>query len=116
MRCRSTNSDPGRDAVDRYLEEYAQKKRDYLSTKKKCADQNFDFVPLVIEAHGGGWSPTVGSLLTAAAKRADARFAVQHTWGQSTAALWSQVLSVSIQRQTAKATLRRDAPGDARFQ
>ena len=37
------------------LEEYADLKRNYKGTSIKCRDQGIQFLPLVIEAHGGGW-------------------------------------------------------------
>ena len=116
MRSARSNSDPGQDAVRRCLAEYAAKKRAYLDTDVACKNQGLDFIPLIFEAHGGGWSESVCDLLAIAAKRHDTRRTEPHVWGQSTAAIFEQRLSVAIQRATAKAMLRRESPGFDRFQ
>ena len=110
------NSDPGLEAVKACLESYAKKKMAFQETAAKCARQGIDFVPLIFEAQGGGWSAGVADILSTAAKRADARRSDSQIWNQSTAAIYAQRLSVALQRATSRATLRRESPGMDRFQ
>ena len=54
---RRVATDPG--AV---FEHYENFKRSYKQTEEACRSQNFRCTPVVIEAHGGGWSPTLPTL------------------------------------------------------
>ena len=38
------------------LEDYADFKRTHLDTMSKCTEQGINFIPLIFEAHGGGWA------------------------------------------------------------
>ena len=39
----------------RIVGDYAEAKRAFLNTDAKCAEQDIVFVPVVFEAHSGGW-------------------------------------------------------------
>ena len=89
----------GRAAAD-----YEVRKREHLNTEQACSAGGMQFVPLVVEGCGGGWAPA----------------AVQ-TWkmlGQALAACSGdgaavetnrlyQALAVTLQRENARAVLRR---------
>ena len=42
--------DPGQS-----LKNYEDQKRQYLNTETQCAEQALQFIPMVVEAHGGSW-------------------------------------------------------------
>ena len=86
------------------LAEYADYKRTYKDTQTKCQEQGIEFVPLVIEAHGGGWGAQL--------RQAVGFLAIQ----QKAAGEWcregapvriAQRISTSLQRENARAVLRR---------
>ncbi len=41
--------------ADLPCEKYAQKKRAFDETAKRCEKEGFSVLPLVVESHGGGW-------------------------------------------------------------
>ena len=83
---------------------YEARKRSHQHTEAQCDAQGLQFVPLVAEACGGGWGKTamitwrtLGSLISART-------------GESTSIVIEQLLqslSVSLQRENARAVLRR---------
>ena len=92
------------------LTAYEQFKRSYkapgeqLSTEALCSQQGIDFVPMVAEAHGGSWGPAARKILDAVAKHASAT----STEEPETVSLHiAQRLSCSLQRESARAILRR---------
>jgi hypothetical protein len=42
---------------------YAKHKREYLQTAKSCEEAGFRFVPVILEAHGGGWGSMARGVL-----------------------------------------------------
>ena len=87
--------------------DYEAYKRDHLHTDRQCSDLGFRFVPLVIEAHGGGWSALLRHSVDRVAKSQHTGFAV----GQEPASLRiAQRISISLQRENARAILRRLVP------
>eukprot|EP00969_Alexandrium_andersonii_P190706 8424510-Alexandrium_andersonii.AAC.1 len=44
------------DAPEAVLERYEHEKRQHLDTEATCQAAGVRFTPLVLEAHGGGWS------------------------------------------------------------
>ena len=44
--------------VGRVFREYEAFKKQHLDTAAQCSKEGFFFQPLVVEAHGGGWSGT----------------------------------------------------------
>ena len=79
-----------------------------LTTVALCSQNGLEFVPMVIEAHGGGWGPAARRILDAVAR----------TWSAMTADEPEQVslniaqrLSCSLHRESARAVLRRLGDG-----
>lgn len=91
-------------------ERYEEFKRKHLDTARSCAEQGIIFIPIVVESHGGGWGLEARRAFAILAKRAaDAS-------GEDAAALadqHAQRLSVSLQRENARAVLRRLQPAAA---
>ena len=50
-------------APELLFERYERQKREHLRTGGLCEGAGFKFVPMIIEAHGGGWSPTARRVL-----------------------------------------------------
>ena len=93
---------------------YEDRKRSHLQTAQQCADQGIQFLPLVAEACGGGWGPvavrtwrSLGALI-AGRTGEPASMVVERL---------HQALSVALQRENARAVLRRlpDAEGAERL-
>ena len=111
-----------RDTPELVLSKYEDHKREYKApgepetTDTLCANQGLRFVPMVLEAHGGGWSKTARGVLDSIAK------SVASTWNENneiaTLAI-AQRLSVTLHRENARAVVRRrhestlTAPPDA---
>jgi hypothetical protein len=85
-------------------ESYASFKRHHLDTGTHCSDEGIDFVPMIVEASGGGWG-------------SDAR-RVWHELGRAASRLsgdpaaaksehFLQTLSITLHRANARAILRR---------
>ena len=83
---------------------YETKKRDHQHTAAQCAEQGIQFVPLVAEACGGGWGPTA-----VATWRSLGALCAAHTGEAKSIAVDKllQALSVALQRENARAVLRR---------
>jgi hypothetical protein len=86
------------------FERYEKLKKDYKSTAAACEAANFSFVPVIFEAHAGGWSSTARALMDYLAREAAA-------WQReplSTISLQTaQRISVALQRENARAVLKR---------
>ena len=83
---------------------YEARKRAHLDTEALCRNEGLQFVPLVVEACAGGWGPTAVRTL-----RALGELLADRT-GQTPAAATEhlfQALSVVLQRENARAVLRR---------
>ena len=82
------------------------RKRTYMNTEEICNSAGFQFVPMILEAHGGGWSPSIRKAVNWISAAGAAR-------GIDTKAAWSlqmaQRISCSLQRENALAILRRTA-------
>ena len=88
-------------------EHYEEVKRRHLDTARCCSEVGLAFVPMVVEAHGGGWGPEARRALATLAKR-DAAAS-----GEDSAILADQLaqrLAVSLHRENARALLRRFQP------
>ena len=89
--------------------DYAARKRAHLNTQALCMAEGLQFVPLVVEA-AGGWAP--------AARRAWKELGEQLSAGtgdptSETAEQLLQALAVTLQRENARAVLRRQGLPDA---
>ena len=74
------------------------------STERQCQNQGFRFVPMVIEAHAGGWGKEARQVLDAVA---EAIATVHPNSSQSSSLQIAQRLSISLQRENARAVLKR---------
>ncbi len=85
-------------------EAYADRKRSFLGTSAHCQAEGFDFIPMVVEASGGGWASDARRVLLdiarAASKLTGDPFATKLEQFQ-------QSLSVTLHRANARAILRR---------
>ena len=80
-------------------------------TAALCLRQNLKVIPMVIEAHAGGWSKKAKRVLDTIAKQISA------TWNEDAAAaslLIAQRLSITLHKENSRAILRRlqEAPAD----
>jgi len=85
-------------------ERYEEFKRQHQDTARQCAEQGFTFLPMVVEAHGGGWGREARRAFGVLAKR------VADATGEDAAVVadqQAQRLSVSLHRENARAVLRR---------
>ena len=85
-------------------ERYEEFKRQHQDTARLCAAQGFTFLPMVVEAHGGGWGREARRAFGVLAKR------VADATGEDAALVadqHAQRLSVSLHRENARAVLRR---------
>ena len=86
------------------LGEYAEFKCSFKETERKCRDQGIRFVPLVIEAHGGGWGE---NLHQACHFIAGQQKAAGDWCREGTGQRLAQRISTALQRANAQAVLRR---------
>ena len=86
------------------FQRYEQMKREYKSTARICTDAGFHFVPLVYEAHAGGWSPLARATVDWLAKEAAASHGEE---GPAVALRIAQRISATLHRENARAILRR---------
>ncbi|CAE7877689.1 Parg, partial [Symbiodinium necroappetens] len=83
---------------------YEDRKRSFQDTDTLCRGQGLQFVPLVAEATGGGWGPTAVKTWRELGGLYAARLGL--TASEGTEQLL-QSLSVTLQRENARAVLRR---------
>ena len=86
------------------FEQYEAFKRGFKQTDQACRDQSLRFTPMVLEAHGGGWSSTfrrVGDWISRNAA------ACSHEESSAVAFRIAQRISCSLQRENARAVLKR---------
>ena len=83
---------------------YEDRKRSFQDTETLCRGQGLQFVPLVAEATGGGWGPTAVKTWRELGGLYAARLGL--TASEGTEQLL-QSLSVTLQRENARAVLRR---------
>ena len=86
------------------FEDYEDYKRTYKDTERQCKDQGFSFQPLVLEAHGGGWSKAFRAVVGEVARRQRAAWNNAH---EEPSLRIAQRLSISINAENARAVLRR---------
>ena len=90
--------------MERIFREYEHFKKQYKSTAEQCKNEGFAFEPLIIEAHGGGWSGTLRKVVDNIARRQDAT----GSGGPEPASLRiAQRLSICLQAENARAILKR---------
>ena len=85
---------------------YNDLKRSFQGTARTCEAQRFKFVPVVLEAHGGGWSPLTRASFDWISKQQALAL------NQDPAAVSlriAQRISSTLHRENARAILRRTA-------
>ena len=93
-------------AGDKAVVDYEVRKREHLNTDQLCRNEGLQFLPLVAEACGGGWGPIAERTWRAFGS------AVAAKTGEPAAAETArllQALSLTLQRENARAILRRQA-------
>ncbi len=95
----------GPDAV---LTRYEDHKCIHQDTKAQCQSQGITFVPMVMEAVGGGWGRVARGVWSELAKSSALAMGELQT-EQSCAAMLRQRLSMTLHRENARACLRRFA-------
>ena len=88
----------------RAVRDYESRKRAYQHTEAQCKDQGIQFLPLVFEACGGGFGPTALGTIRAVSALAAVRTGEP---ASVVAEKLQQALSVCLQREAARAVLRR---------
>ena len=89
---------------------YEDFKQQHLRTAEQCQTAGFQFTPLVFEAHAGGFSGKARHLIEWLARAAAA---AHHAETAAESLRIAQRISITLQRETARAVLRRlscDAP------
>ena len=86
------------------LTAYENLKNNHLNTAELCAKNGVTFVPMVIEAHSGGWGPTATKVWSRMSR------AIALISGESSAVEALRIrqnLGLALQRENARAILRR---------
>ena len=83
---------------------YESAKRQHLDTESHCVANGFKFLPMVLESHGGGWSPLFRKTLDEITKR------ISSSSGEVASLRVAQRISASLHRENARAVLRRLTP------
>ena len=89
------------------LTAYEEFKRSYQNTDQMCANNGITFVPMVFEAHSGGWGPAATKVWLRLSR------AISLISGESTAVevlRAKQIMGLTLQRETVRAILRRFPP------
>ena len=89
--------------VGRVFREYEDFKRQHLDTATQCSKEGFFFEPLVVEAHGGGWSGTLRKVIDDIA----ARQTTLHEGPEPASLRIAQRLTICLQAENARAILKR---------
>ena len=84
--------------------DYEASKRNYLSTAAQCEQQGLQFLPIVIEAHGGTWGPTAKQAFKALCREYANSNSVETSAACSD---FAQRISIALERENARAILRR---------
>jgi len=91
---------------------YEAHKRAHLGTAAQCHQQGLSFVPMVVEAHGGGWGPAAKGVWRFLARAKAAQTGQDES---ATAQELAQRIGITLHRESARAILRRVPPtSDAR--
>jgi hypothetical protein len=83
---------------------YEDFKRQHQQTAQQCQEQGIAFEPLVVEAHGGGWSATLRKVVDNIAIRQGTVSADMH---EPASLRIAQRLSICLQAENARAVLKR---------
>ena len=101
-----TESASGPDAA---LSKYEDFKCSYKDTKRLCEEGGLSFIPMVVEAVGGGWGKSARCVWSSLAKTSALATGELETEG-TCAVMLQQRLSMTLHRENARACLRRVGP------
>ena len=91
---------------DSVLTGYEDFKTSYLETNLQCQAQGLTFIPMVMEAVGGGWGKMARGVWSELAK--SSALASGELQTESSCAIWlQQRLSMTLHRENARACLKR---------
>ena len=91
---------------------YEAHKRAHVGTAAQCHQQGLSFVPMVVEAHGGGWGPAAKGVWRFLARAKAAQTGQDES---ATAQELAQRIDITLHQENARAILRRVPPtSDAR--
>ena len=93
---------------DAVLCKYEDFKRSHRDTHTQCQQQGISFLPMVVEAVGGGWGKVARGVWSALAKSSALANGELET-ERSCAIMLRQRLSMTLHRENARACLRRAA-------
>ena len=88
------------------LNKYEDLKCNYQDTKARCSEQGITFLPLIMEASGGGWSKTARVVWSELAKSSALAMGELET-SASCAIQFQQRVSMLLHKENARACLRR---------
>ena len=88
------------------FQRYDDMKRSFKDTAKSCEAQGFKFNPMVLEAHGGGWSPLMRNVVDWISKQQAVVTNEEHA---AVSLRVAQRISCALHRENARAILRRTA-------
>ena len=86
------------------FDHYEAFKRSFKNTEQACKDQNLRFSPMILEAHGGGWSSAFRRTVDWIARNAAA---ANHEDATVVSLRIAQRISCSLHRENARAILKR---------
>eukprot|EP00929_Paragymnodinium_shiwhaense_P093643 TRINITY_DN5385_c0_g1_i2.p5 TRINITY_DN5385_c0_g1~~TRINITY_DN5385_c0_g1_i2.p5 ORF type:complete len:130 (+),score=27.49 TRINITY_DN5385_c0_g1_i2:2170-2559(+) len=107
---RSDRLELSRDTPELVLDKYESFRSEYKppgesdDTETHCRNQGLRFAPMVIEAHGGGWSKTARVVLDNIAKNISTTCRENHEIASLAIA---QRISTTLHREDARAIVRR---------
>ena len=84
--------------------DYETYKREYKSIEQLCQTQGLRFTPMVLEAHGGGWSPLFRGVADWLAQKSAAALNEKPS---AISLRMAQRISCTLQRENARAIMRR---------
>ena len=105
-----SSTDLHRSAIDHTaaIVDYEAYKRNYLSTAALCEQQGLQFLPMVVEGHGGSWGSTAKDAFKALCREHASHNGVTMS---SACSDFAQRMSTTLERENARAILRRMTPG-----
>ncbi len=86
------------------FQRYEQRKKEYQDTAQQCEQAGLRFVPMIVEAHSGSWSPLARGVLDWIARQ---RAAINHEEPATIALRIAQRLSATLHRENSRAILKR---------
>jgi hypothetical protein len=94
----------GEDGARAVFADYEDFKKGYKDTNQQCEAQGIKFQPLILEAHGGGFSPALRDRLETVARRQRAVWSEGH---EDAGLVIAQRISICLQAENARAIIRR---------